>query len=215
MHPPLGRRGAALLGGACLMPAAAARAAPERAVVSSKIDTEGALLGNMILLALEAVGVPAANRLQLGPTRIVRAALLAGEVDIYPEYTGNAAFFFGMEDDPAWRSGASAHETAARLDAQANNLGLARPRPGEQHLGHRGARRRRAPGRAPDDGGLRRGRAARRAEARGLGRVRGKPGGAARLRARLRLRMPRRRVVVLPGGETAATLSAAAQNVSG
>ena len=44
-------------------------------VVASKIDTEGALLGSMILLALGAVGVPAVDRLQLGPTRIVRAAL--------------------------------------------------------------------------------------------------------------------------------------------
>ena len=89
---PLRRRTAAgLLGAACLVPAAAARAAPERVVVASKIDTEGALLGAMVLLVLQAAGVPVVDRLQLGPTRIVRAALLAGEVDIYPEYTGNGA----------------------------------------------------------------------------------------------------------------------------
>ena len=116
---PLWRRSIAFLGAAL---ASSAAASAERVAVASKIDTEGALLGHMILLALEAAGVPAANRLQLGPTRIVRAALLAGEVDIYPEYTGNGAFFFGMEDDPAWRSAASAYETAKRLDAARNGL---------------------------------------------------------------------------------------------
>jgi len=119
MRTTPGRRAAAaLLGAACVLPAAPPRAAatPERVVVSSKIDTEGALLGAMILFVLQAQGVPVADRLQLGPTRIVRAALLAGEVDIYPEYTGNGAFFFGMEGDPAWRSGEAAHATVARLD---------------------------------------------------------------------------------------------------
>jgi osmoprotectant transport system substrate-binding protein len=215
MHPPLGRRGAALLGGACLMPAAAARAAPERAVVSSKIDTEGALLGNMILLALEAVGVPAANRLQLGPTRIVRAALLAGEVDIYPEYTGNAAFFFGMEDDPAWRSGASAHETAARLDAQAHNLvWLARaPANNTWAIAVRGDVARREGLRTMEDfaaaaprGALKLAASAEFVES---------PAALPAFERAYGFAMPRRRVVVLPGGETAATLRAAAQNVSG
>ena len=215
MHPPLGRRGAALLGGACLMPAAAARAAPERAVVSSKIDTEGALLGNMILLALEAVGVPSANRLQLGPTRIVRAALLAGEVDIYPEYTGNAAFFFGMEDDPAWRSGASAHETAARLDAQANNLvWLARgPANNTWAIAVRGdvaSRERLATmedfARAVAAGTIRLAASAEFVES------------AAALPSFERtygFQIPRDRITVVAGGDTALTMRAAAQGISG
>ena len=31
----------------------------------------------------------------------MRKAITAGEIDIYPEYTGNAAFFFEKADDPA------------------------------------------------------------------------------------------------------------------
>src|SRR5437660_12552366 len=73
-------------------------------VVVSKIDTEGALLGNMILALLRAHGVAVENKLQLGPTNIVRAAILAGQVDIYPEYTGNGALFFHREEDPAWKN---------------------------------------------------------------------------------------------------------------
>jgi osmoprotectant transport system substrate-binding protein len=190
-------------------------AAPERVVVASKIDTEGALLGNMILLALEALGVPVADRLQLGPTRIVRAALLAGEVDIYPEYTGNAAFFFGMEDDAAWRSAASAHETAARLDARANKLVWLDRAPANNTwaIAVRGDVARREGLRTMEDfaaaaprGALKLAASAEFVES---------PAALPAFERAYGFSMPRRRVVVLPGGETAATLRAAAQNVSG
>lgn len=64
-------------------------------MVSSKIDTEGGVLGQMILQRLETGGIPVKIRLQLGSTSIVRSAIKAGEVDLYPEYTGNAVFFMG------------------------------------------------------------------------------------------------------------------------
>lgn len=57
--------------------------------VGSKIDTEGALLGNIILQVLESHGVPTVNKVQLGTTPVVRGAITSGELDIYPEYTGN------------------------------------------------------------------------------------------------------------------------------
>ena len=43
--------------------------------VGSKIDTEGALLGNIILQVLESHGVPTVNKVQLGTTPVVRGAL--------------------------------------------------------------------------------------------------------------------------------------------
>ena len=72
-------------------------------VVSSKIDTEGALLGQLIAAVIEAEGIPVERRIGLGPTNIVRAAIIAGQIDVYPEYTGNGALFFHREGDPAWR----------------------------------------------------------------------------------------------------------------
>lgn len=54
--------------------------------VGSKIDTEGALLGNIILQVLESHGVPTVNKVQLGTTPVVRGAITSGELDIYPEY---------------------------------------------------------------------------------------------------------------------------------
>jgi osmoprotectant transport system substrate-binding protein len=93
-----------------------------RIVVASKIDTEGVLLGNMIVSLLEARGLAVDNKLQLGPTNIVRAAMLAGQIDIYPEYTGNGALFFHLEQDPVWKDWARGADEVATLDREKNHL---------------------------------------------------------------------------------------------
>ena len=98
-------------------------------VVASKIDTEGALLGNMILAVLGGHGIAVQNRLQLGPTNIVRAAILAGQIDIYPEYTGNGALFFHLENDPVWRNWAQGYAKVAALDRARNHLIWLAPAP--------------------------------------------------------------------------------------
>ena len=91
-------------------------------VVSSKIDTEGSVLGQLIIQTLEANGVPTENRLQLGGTSIVREAIKAGEIDIYPEYTGNGAFFFDRADEPGWNDAETAYQTVRELDRERNDL---------------------------------------------------------------------------------------------
>ena len=98
-------------------------------VVSSKIDTEGSVLGNMILLTLEANGIKTQDRIQLGATPVVRKAITAGEIDIYPEYTGNAGFFFNKADDPLWKDAAKGYETAKKLDHDANKIVWLAPSP--------------------------------------------------------------------------------------
>jgi osmoprotectant transport system substrate-binding protein len=97
-------------------------AAEDRIVVASKIDTEGALLGNMIVTLLEANGLAIDNKLQLGPTNIVRAAIIAGQIDIYPEYTGNGALFFHLETDPAWKDWVRGKTKVSSLDLERNHL---------------------------------------------------------------------------------------------
>jgi osmoprotectant transport system substrate-binding protein len=104
-----------------LLPAVAG-AAEGKIVVASKIDTEGALLGSMIASLLEARGLAVENKLQLGPTNIVRAAILAGQIDIYPEYTGNGALFFHLEQDPVWKDWAKGAAKVAALDRENNHL---------------------------------------------------------------------------------------------
>lgn len=98
-------------------------------VVSSKIDTEGGVLGNIILAVLEANKISTTNRIQLGATPIVRQAIMAGEIDIYPEYTGNAAYFFEKTDDPVWKDAAKAYEAAKQLDYDANKIVWLAPSP--------------------------------------------------------------------------------------
>ena len=116
--------------GALCMLFASVNANAQTAVrVGSKIDTEGALLGQLILQTLEANGVKTENRLQLGATKIVRTALVAGEIDIYPEYTGNGAFFFADEKNPVWKNAQAGFERVRGLDAPANRLVWLEPSP--------------------------------------------------------------------------------------
>ena len=97
--------------------------------VSSKIDTEGSLLGQVIIQVLEAGGIKTENKLQLGNTKIVRTALTAGEIDIYPEYTGNGAFFFSDEKNPAWKSATAGYEAVRALDLAKNRIVWLEPSP--------------------------------------------------------------------------------------
>ena len=187
-----------------------------KVVVASKIDTEGALLGHMIVLVLERLGIPVENRLQLGPTKIVRAALLAGEVDIYPEYTGNGAFFHQMENDPAWKSAGSAYETAKRLDAPANLVWLDRaPANNTWLIALRGDLARREKLATMED-------FARFVRERpGTVKLAGSaefvesPAALPSFERTYGFALPREQVVVLPGGDTAVTMRAAAQGISG
>ncbi|MCE0828623.1 MULTISPECIES: glycine betaine ABC transporter substrate-binding protein OsmF [Buttiauxella] len=103
--------------------------AAEPVKVGSKIDTEGSLLGNIILQVLDSHGVKTVNKVQLGTTPVVRGAITAGELDIYPEYTGNGAFFFKDEKDPAWKNAQQGYEKVKKLDAEKNHLVWLTPAP--------------------------------------------------------------------------------------
>jgi osmoprotectant transport system substrate-binding protein len=113
---------------ACSPPAA--RAA-DAVVVASKIDTEGALLGNLILAALSAHGIAVENRLELGPTQILRQAILSGQIDLYPEYTGNGGIFFKREADPVWHDAGKGYDAVKTLDARENDLVWLAPAPAD------------------------------------------------------------------------------------
>ena len=64
-------------------------AAPVR--VGSKQFTESVVLGEIAAQALQASGLSAIHRRELGGTRVLFDALVAGELDAYPEYTGTLA----------------------------------------------------------------------------------------------------------------------------
>ncbi len=56
--------------------------------VGSKVFTESIILGDIATQVINDAGIPADHKRQLGGTRIPWEALLRGEIDIYPEYTG-------------------------------------------------------------------------------------------------------------------------------
>ena len=121
-------RQAAAIGIVALMGASAmAQTAPVR--VSSKIDTEGKLLGNMMVLALEANGIKTQSKVALGNTKVMRGAITAGEIDIYPEYTGNGAFVFAEEKSPVWKNLQTGYERVKTLDYAKNKIVWLQPAP--------------------------------------------------------------------------------------
>lgn len=66
--------------------------AAELARVGSKSFTEGYVLGELLAESLEQVpGARVERRFGIGATGILYAALRAGEIDLYPEYTGTIA----------------------------------------------------------------------------------------------------------------------------
>jgi osmoprotectant transport system substrate-binding protein len=80
------------------------------------------MIGEMIRLLLNANGIPTVDRTKIGATPVVRKALISGEVDIYVEYTGNAGFFFNVASNPAWKDLQPGYELGSRLDYAANRI---------------------------------------------------------------------------------------------
>jgi osmoprotectant transport system permease protein len=62
--------------------------ATEPVRVGSKAFTESVILGELATQLGNNAGIPTIHRSQLGGTRVLWEALLAGQIDIYPEYTG-------------------------------------------------------------------------------------------------------------------------------
>jgi osmoprotectant transport system permease protein len=74
----------------------------ERAVrVGSKKFTESVILGEIATQLAASTGVDARHRAELGGTRLLWSALVSGEVDVYPEYTGTLRYeIFAGHDLP-------------------------------------------------------------------------------------------------------------------
>jgi osmoprotectant transport system permease protein len=59
--------------------------------VGSKSFTESVILGEIVAATVRSRGAHALHRRQLGGTQVLFQGLLAGEIDVYPEYTGTIA----------------------------------------------------------------------------------------------------------------------------
>jgi osmoprotectant transport system permease protein len=68
-----------------------ARAEDPAVRVGSKKFTESVILGELVAQLAAGAGARVEHRRELGGTRVLWDALLAGELDVYPEYTGTLA----------------------------------------------------------------------------------------------------------------------------
>ena len=211
--PSMTRRTALAAATAATFVPRARAAAPVK--IGSKLDTEAALLGSMILLLLKAGGIPTESRLRLGPTKILRAAILSGEIDIYPEYTGNGAFFFNRETDPAWKSAKEGYDLVRKLDAEANRLAWLPPAPANNTWGIavNGALADKEKLKTLEDfarwasaGGVRLAASAEFVES---------PAALPAFQSAYGFKLAANELVILAGGDTAATERAAAEGTSG
>jgi osmoprotectant transport system substrate-binding protein len=98
-------------------------------IVGSKIDTEGSVLGKMIVKLLSANGIPVVDKVGFGTTDLVRKAIVAKELDLYVEYTGNGAFFFHGTDPSVWQDERKGYETVRDLDLKNNGIVWLTPAP--------------------------------------------------------------------------------------
>lgn len=91
-------------------------------VLGSFVDTEGGILGNMILLSLENEGYKVEDKVQFGTPDVHRNALLQGELDMGVDYTGNGQFYAEGLDEEIWRDRVKGYETIRDYDDKENSL---------------------------------------------------------------------------------------------
>lgn len=88
--------------------------------VGSKNYTESILVANMIADVVEASGMPVERNFGLGGTGVIHQALVSGEIDVYPEYTGTALLVILKQ--PADSNPERVYQTVK--DAYAKDFGL-------------------------------------------------------------------------------------------
>lgn len=91
-------------------------------IVGSFVDTEGGILGNMILLTLEKNGYAVTDKVQFGTPDVHRNALIAGELQVGIDYTGNGQFYSEGIDEEVWNDALAGYEAIAAYDKENNGL---------------------------------------------------------------------------------------------
>lgn len=91
-------------------------------VIGSFIDTEGGILGNMVLLALEENEFLMEDKVQFGTPDVHRNALLQGELDMGVDYTGNGQFYTKGTSEDIWRDAVKGYEAIRDYDENENSL---------------------------------------------------------------------------------------------
>ncbi len=90
-----------------------------KVIVGSKNDADSQLLGSMYALLLENAGYTVTQKIPLGQTPVLDAAIKSGAIDIYPEFTGTSLTVYKLPQtsDPqqAFQSVSSYYESNFKL----------------------------------------------------------------------------------------------------
>ena len=90
-----------------------------KVTVGSKNDADSQLLGSMYALLLENAGYTVTQKIPLGQTPVLDAAIKSGAIDIYPEFTGTSLTVYKLPQtsDPqqAFQSVSSYYESNFKL----------------------------------------------------------------------------------------------------
>ena len=76
-------------------------------IVGSKNDADSQLLGSMYALLLENQGFTVTQKIPLGQTPVLDAAIKSGQIDIYPEFTGTSLTVYNLPQDGEPTTGVS------------------------------------------------------------------------------------------------------------
>ena len=90
--------------------------------VASMIDSEGAVLGNMLLIMLEQEGFATIDKLALGTPDILRKALVSDEVDLVIDYTGSGQYYGAEAEADVWADPIAGYEATKSFDKDTNNI---------------------------------------------------------------------------------------------
>jgi len=95
--------------------------------VASMIDSEGAVLGKMIVMLLEADGFQVKDKTEFGTPDILRRALMENEVDLVIDYTGSGQYYHENQDTAVWSDPIAGYELTQKLDREKNNIRWLQP----------------------------------------------------------------------------------------
>lgn len=110
-----------------LLPIACRRPARPHLTIGSKFFTEQVILAELLAQHIEArTGIPVVRKTNLGGTLLVHKALLAGDLDLYVEYTGTALTAV-LNESPGSDSSATIYSRVKQQYAQRFSLELTEP----------------------------------------------------------------------------------------
>ncbi|MBN2794270.1 MAG: ABC transporter substrate-binding protein [Clostridia bacterium] len=97
--------------------------------VATMIDSEGAILGNMLLTILSENGFETVDKIGLGTPDILRKALETDEVDLVIDYTGSGQYYGAVADAEVWSDPALGYQATYDFDMETNNIIWLSPAP--------------------------------------------------------------------------------------